>query len=75
MGHQVVTEGEVDLVSKGKTRVDASHAFSINDILLLWKTTRLPESIRRWFPKKLKSRSQQAQHESELVSLKIDEQH
>nr|GEX02863.1 G-protein coupled receptor 1 [Tanacetum cinerariifolium] len=33
----------------------------------------LPESIRRWFPKKLKSRSQQAQHESELVSLRIDE--
>ncbi|KAJ9548307.1 hypothetical protein OSB04_020850 [Centaurea solstitialis] len=35
----------------------------------------LPESIRRWFPKKLKSRSQQQQHESELVSLRIEEQH
>ncbi|GJX56951.1 paladin isoform X2 [Tanacetum coccineum] len=71
MGHQVVTEGGVDPVSKGRTRVDASHAFGINDILLLWKTTRLPESIRSWFPKKLKSRSQQAQHESKLVSLKL----
>ncbi|KVI11931.1 GCR1-cAMP receptor [Cynara cardunculus var. scolymus] len=34
----------------------------------------LPESIRRWFPKKLKSRSQQQQHESELVSLRIEDQ-
>ncbi|CAH1432528.1 unnamed protein product [Lactuca virosa] len=35
----------------------------------------LPESLRRCFPKKLKSRSQQQQHESELVSLRIEDQH
>ncbi|GKF90913.1 paladin isoform X1, partial [Tanacetum coccineum] len=44
MGHQVVTEGRVDPVSKGRTRVDASHAFGINDILLLWKITRFFEN-------------------------------
>ncbi|XP_076956197.1 G-protein coupled receptor 1-like, partial [Bidens hawaiensis] len=35
----------------------------------------LPESVSKWFPKKLKSKGQQAQHESELVSLRIEEQH
>nr|GEX09018.1 paladin isoform X1 [Tanacetum cinerariifolium] len=37
-------ESGADPVSKGRTRVDASHAFGINDILLLWKITRFFEN-------------------------------
>ncbi|PWA70401.1 hypothetical protein CTI12_AA289430 [Artemisia annua] len=37
-------ESGADPVSKGRTRVDASHAFGMNDILLLWKITRFFEN-------------------------------
>nr|XP_043636887.1 paladin [Erigeron canadensis] len=33
-------EGGAECAPKGRTRVNASHAFGINDILLLWKITR-----------------------------------
>ncbi|KAK6129555.1 hypothetical protein DH2020_036713 [Rehmannia glutinosa] len=40
--------------------------------LSVFLSSRLPERLRRWFPKSLRSRGQQ--QESELVSLKIDDQ-
>nr|GEX11444.1 G-protein coupled receptor 1 [Tanacetum cinerariifolium] len=77
-GHKIFWLSVLDVGMSALMGLFNSIAYGLNSSVrraIFERLDLLPESIRRWFPKKLKSRSQQAQHESELVSLKIDEQH
>ncbi|GJZ37388.1 G-protein coupled receptor 1 [Tanacetum coccineum] len=77
-GHKIFWLSVLDVGMSALMGLFNSIAYGLNSSVrwaIFERLDLLPESIRRWFPKKLKSRSQQAQHESELVSLRIDEKH
>ncbi|KAJ0738087.1 putative GPCR, family 2, GCR1-cAMP receptor [Helianthus annuus] len=77
-GHKIFWLSVLDVGMAALMGLFNSIAYGLNSSVrraLFERLDLLPESIRRWFPKKLKSRSQQAQHESELVSLRIEDQH
>ncbi|KAI7746660.1 hypothetical protein M8C21_030240 [Ambrosia artemisiifolia] len=76
-GHKIFWLSVLDVGMAALMGLFNSIAYGLNSSVrraLFERLDLLPESIRRWFPKKLKSRSQQPQHESELVSLRIEDQ-
>ncbi|KAL8254753.1 hypothetical protein R6Q59_032974 [Mikania micrantha] len=76
-GHKIFWLSVLDVGMSALMGLFNSIAYGLNSSVrraLFERLDLLPESIRKWFPKKLKSKSQQAQHEGELVSLRIEDQ-